>query len=408
VKALLNLHRQTYKMETVQIKIKSPSANIPDLEFKCDVNEKIIEIKRRISESYPTKPAESAQKLVYSGKILKDSDHLCNILRFEDECSAFTFHLVCSIPQKKTLPTSIDGLRQRTNAIPSSSNATSATSLPEPVSTSNNMHQNNPMMEDMMRTFSAQYSQAMASMPSTPSQEEVMAMQQMYNQYLSLYMQYMQSQSTPQQSQVLFHQNLPAQNQFNLPEPHHVHAAPAPPVAGEAAPNAAMVMNAGAAGQIQDDAGGDRNRDILDWVYVMTRVLLLFSVIYFHSSFLRLAFVAGLGFLVYLYQNRRNGRVRVGAPNPQQDQGQLQPDRRNARPAVRAQNPPAHPELGEHQDEVVPAGENEDDDNVETDSIDENSETPLVEEPKPSRFAVIFTFFSTLVSSIIPEQPQVV
>jgi len=63
-------------METVQIKIKSPSANVTDLEFKCDINERIIEIKRRVSESYPTKPAISAQKLVYSGKILKDSDHL--------------------------------------------------------------------------------------------------------------------------------------------------------------------------------------------------------------------------------------------------------------------------------------------------------------------------------------------
>jgi len=395
-------------METVQIKIKSPSANIPDLEFKCDVNEKIIEIKRRISESYPTKPAESAQKLVYSGKILKDSDHLCNILRFEDECSAFTFHLVCSIPQKqKPLPSSSDGLRQRTNATSSSSNASSTTSIPEP---STNMHATNPMMEDMMRTFSAQYSQAMASMPSTPSEAEVMAMQQMYNQYLSLYMQYMQSQATPQpqQSQVLFQENLPAQNQFNLGEPHPAAAAP---VAGEAAPNAAMVMNAGAAGQIQDDAGGDRNRDILDWVYVMTRVLLLFSVIYFHSSFLRLAFVAGLGFLVYLYQNRRNGRARVGAQNPQQAQAPLLPNRRNERPvAGAAQNPLAHPENEVQEEHAVHAGDSGDETNVDTDGADESTtaETAAVEEPKPSRFAVIFTFFTTLVSSIIPEQPQVV
>jgi len=390
-------------METVQIKIKSPSANIPDLEFKCDVNEKIIEIKRRISESYPTKPAESAQKLVYSGKILKDSDHLCNILRFEDECSAFTFHLVCSIPQKqKPLPSSSsDGLRQRTNATSSSSNASSvSSSLPEP---STNVQATNPMMEDMMRTFSAQYSQAMASMPSTPSEAEVMAMQQMYNQYLSLYMQYMQSQATPQphQSQVLFQENLPAQNQFNLGEPHAVAAAP---VAGEAAPNAAMVMNAGAAGQIQDDAGGDRNRDILDWVYVMTRVLLLFSVIYFHSSFLRLAFVAGLGFLVYLYQNRRNGRARVGVQNPQQ----VQPNRRNERPV--AQNPLANPENEQQDEHAVHAGDSGDEINVDTNGADDSTtaEAAAVEEPKPSRFAVIFTFFSTLISSIIPEQPQVV
>merc|ERR1719427_1177753 len=228
----------------------------------------------------------------------------------------------------------------------------------------------------------------MASMPSTPSEAEVMAMQRMYNQYLSLYMQYMQSQATPQpqQSQVLFQENLPAQNQFNLGEPH---AAAAAPVAGEAAPNAAMVMNAGAAGQIQDDAGGDRNRDILDWVYVMTRVLLLFSVIYFHSSFLRLAFVAGLGFIVYLYQNRRNGAIRARGqdrqPEPLAQQQQQQQD-------------------GEHVEENNEEANVELVDNPENDDID----TPVAEEPKPSRFAVVFTFFSTLVSSIIPEQPQVV
>merc|ERR1712080_17019 len=68
-----------------------------------------------------------------------------------------------------------------------------------------------------------------------------------------------------------------------------------------------MVMNAGGGGAVAADAGGERNRDILDWVYVMTRVMLLFSVIYFHSSFWRLAFVAGLGFL---YQNRQQGRAR--------------------------------------------------------------------------------------------------
>ena len=213
----------------------------------------------------------------------------------------------------------------------------------------------------------------------------------------------MQSQATPQphQSQVLFQENLPAQNQFNLGEPH---ADAAAPVAGEAAPNAAMVMNAGAAGQIQDDAGGDRNRDILDWVYVMTRVLLLFSVIYFHSSFLRLAFVAGLGFLVYLYQNRRNGRARVGVQNPQQ----VQPNRRNERPV--AQNPQANPENEQQDEHAVHAGDSGDEINVDTNGADDSTtaEAAAVEEPKPSRFAVIFTFFSTLISSIIPEQPQVV
>jgi len=374
-------------METVQIKIKSPSANISDLEFKCDLDEEIIQIKKRISESYPTKPAESAQKLVYSGKILKDSDQLQDILRFEDECSAFTFHLVCSIPhkQKSSLPTTADGLRQRSNASSAStSGAALNASLPAAAQPIPNQ---TGQMEEMMRTFSTQYTQAMASMPSTPSEAEVAAMQQMYSQYLSLYMQYIQSQALPQQSQVLLQQNFANQQQLNRPVNFEPNAAPAAAV-GEGAPNAAMVMNAGAAGQIQDGAGGDRNRDILDWVYVMTRVLLLFSVIYFHSSFLRLAFVAGLGFLVYLYQNRRNGRLRVRnqnqQPGPEQQQQQ-------------------EPEAGQ-------AEENAEEANVEAADSDETNEeeAPLVEEPKPSRLALVFTFFTTLVSSIIPEQPQVI
>merc|ERR1712096_448649 len=59
---------------------------------------------------------------------------------------------------------------------------------------------------------------------------------------------------------------------------------------------------------------------------------------------------------------------------------------------------------GEHVEENNEEANVELVDNPENDDID----TPVVEEPKPSRFAVVFTFFSTLVSSIIPEQPQVV
>jgi len=388
-------------METVQIKIKSPSAAIPDLEFKCDLNERILQIKKRISENYPTKPAESAQKLVYSGKILKDSDPLCDILRFEDECSVFTFHLVCSIPLKqKSLVTNTDGLRQRV-AVSSSNTASGVSSnaptLPNAIPTETSFNQTEAM-EEMMRSFSTQYSQAMASMPSTPSEAEIAAMQQMYNQYLSLYMQYIQSHSPlTQQSQVIFQQNFQNQQQLNGGVNFEPNPVQAPPVGGEGAPNAAIVMNAGAAGQIQDDAAGvDRNRDVLDWVYVMTRVLLLFSVIYFHSSFLRLAFVAGLGFLVYLYQNRRNGR---GRARPQGQQHEPAPQQ----PAQQAQGEQEnHQQLdGEQAGET--AGETSEDN-----SDNESSDAIVEEEPKPSKLAVIFTFFSTLVSSIIPEQPQVV
>jgi len=390
-------------METVQIKIKSPSANIDDLQFDCNLKERIIQIKERISVSFPTKPSESAQKLVYSGKILNDSDRLSDILRFEDECSVFTFHLVCSIPQDQktasstTSPaSSSSGLRHRSNASGASSAAASAGTINPMDSFSQQQagfvqsNINNPAMEDMMRSFSSQYSQVMASLPSSPTEEEVAALQQMYNQYLSLYMQYMQGQAGAggNPSTSLFPQ------QFQLGG--EAQAAPAAPEAhaADAGPNPAMVMNAGAAGQIQDEAGADRNRDILDWVYVMTRVLLLFSVIYFHSSFLRLAFVAGLGFLVYVYQNRRNN---------------IRGNNNNARNAPVADQPAA---AAAPQDAQERDAADADEIGTEADDSDENSSAADVtteeEEARPSKLTVALTFISTLVSSIIPEQPQVV
>merc|ERR1719264_2368816 len=118
---------------------------------------------------------------------------------------------------------------------------------------------------------------------------------------VGLYMQYLSGSAPGTQYQHLVPQP---------PEQHEVQEGAQGEVQGVQAPGAGMVMNAGGGGAVAAEAGGDRNRDILDWVYVMTRVMLLFSVIYFHSSFWRLAFVAGLGFLVFLYQNRQQGRAR--------------------------------------------------------------------------------------------------
>ena len=56
----------------------------------------------------------------------------------------------------------------------------------------------------------------------------------------------------------------------------------------------------------EDDinAGADRDRDILDWMYLTSRVVLLLSIVYFYSSIARFLLVACLAGLVYLYQVR--------------------------------------------------------------------------------------------------------
>ena len=152
-------------------------------------------------------------------------------------------------------------------------------------------------------------------------------------------------------------------------------------VQGVQAPGAGMVMNAGGGGAVAAEAGGDRNRDILDWVYVMTRVMLLFSVIYFHSSFWRLAFVAGLGFLVFLYQNRQQGRARR---------------QQQAAPVVAPPAPVEELNEQEEREDGEEGGEGREEQEEEE------------EQPKPSRVAVVVTFITSLISSIIPEQNQVI
>jgi len=359
-------------MKSVQIKIKSPSANYSDVELHFQLDETVLSVKEKIEENFPTKPPVSGQKLVYSGKILSDGSELKDVLRLEDEVTTFTFHLVCALPQKqkpelRESPAPETELRQRHTATSSTSSSTTSSSSSADLGESD-------QMAEMMREFSNQYSAAMASMANNPSESEIAAMQQMYNQYVSLYMQYVQAQSlqqaplfVPQEQQVggagvdLQPQVAPEAGQAGNEGP-----------AGAPGPGG-LVMNAGAAaGQIQDM--GDRQRDMLDWVYLMTRVMLIFSMVYFNTSFLRLAFVAGLGFLAYFYQNRIRPAQNIQQQPPEQ------------------QNQPAQADQA----------------NTEAETETEEADVEVVEETPPSKLAVLVTFFTSLVSSIIPEQPQVI
>ena len=44
------------------------------------------------------------------------------------------------------------------------------------------------------------------------------------------------------------------------------------------------------------------NHDMLDWLYVMSRVVVLASIVYFYSNLTRFMIVAGVVGLLYLYQ----------------------------------------------------------------------------------------------------------
>lgn len=101
----------------------------------------------------------------------------------------------------------------------------------------------------------------------------------------------------------------------------------------------------------------NNERDWLDNFYAISRLLVLFSVVYFYSSFLRFFLVLVLGSIMYLYQvglfrnannNNNNNNTVPGDPGVPQ------------------------------------------------------------EEPAPSRFTLVWTFFTTFFASLLPEVPNAV
>merc|ERR1711936_1092580 len=246
-------------MDVVTLRIKSPSAALEDLEVKAQVGDTVRELKEQISLSFPTKPPPGEQKLVYLGKILKDSDRLDEVLRLDDSVSAYTLHLVCALSHQR------EGLRYR--PAPAVLPPAEAAVVPPPAAyTAPTAQETNQTMEEMMRSFSTQYTTAMSSLPPSPSEAELAALQELYSQYVGLYMQYLSGTAPGTQYEHL----VPQQQQQEVQEGGQGE------VQGVQAPGAGMVMNAGGGGAVAAEAGGDRNRDILDWVYVMTRVMLLF------------------------------------------------------------------------------------------------------------------------------------
>merc|ERR1719228_1192921 len=109
-------------------------------------------------------------------------------------------------------------------------------------------------MEEMMASFSSQYTAAMSNLPSVPNEADMAALQELYSQYLGLYMQYLSSHPTAQYQHLV------------TPGPPVEQAGPpggqeAPQVRG---PEAGRVINAGGGGAVAAEAaGGDRNRDML-------------------------------------------------------------------------------------------------------------------------------------------------
>ena len=68
-------------MDSVNLRIKSPSADYADINLSVSVHETVLDIKKRIEAEYTSSPAPDHQKLVYSGKLLQNTMVLGDFLR---------------------------------------------------------------------------------------------------------------------------------------------------------------------------------------------------------------------------------------------------------------------------------------------------------------------------------------
>ena len=152
-------------------------------------------------------------------------------------------------------------------------------------------------------------------------------------------------------------------------------------------------------------------RDVLDWCYVVIRVL--FSVVYFYSSLARFALAAGLGIIFYLYNNGFFGQP-AGRGRPHQDQQQQQ-NQQNHEAAVNEVRQvagaagDAHGANPDNPDEAGAGGPEGGAGGAATSSegVARTEERPLPP-PQYHPLNVLSTFVTTFFTSLLPNDPQVV
>ncbi|PNF21816.1 Homocysteine-responsive endoplasmic reticulum-resident ubiquitin-like domain member 2 protein [Cryptotermes secundus] len=404
----------------VTLIVKAPNQQIEDQTIHCELNWTIRKLKGYLSEVYPSKPRTEDQKLIYSGQLLHDSVTLKDILRRYEGQETHTVHLVCtpsrdSLRHASTVVTKVpsrmsesgqistnpavenvrnqetevpsDGLRQRLTAS-QPSEAQQSSSQPYS-STANGQF---PPIDP--RTFWAgamtdPYATTPGYDPNSMSQQ-LLWMQQAYAQYVTQYMQLMTSGGLTQSWYPSGQTTIPVSAPQHAPE--HTQAPPVNPREQAAVqPN----NNINVADGIEEEEEGRGNRDWLDWFYTMSRVMVLFSIVYFYSSPARFIIVSALGLTLYLYQlgffrAQQLQAARIVAENNNEavdERGvvennnlQNQNEGMGARAEVQGQ-------------QRLPREEGS------------GAEEPDPEPDRPSVFAITWTIFTSFFASLIPEQP---
>ncbi|XP_055298281.1 homocysteine-responsive endoplasmic reticulum-resident ubiquitin-like domain member 2 protein [Sitodiplosis mosellana] len=436
----------------VTLIVKAPNQQFEDQTIKCEPTWSIRKLKGYLSEVYPCNPTLDEQKLIYSGQLLNDAHILKDVLRQYEGQDTHTVHLVYTPKNRHMASTTsfkssqstrkdatdssqqarqqtssqssqqsqqseatfgADGLRHRNASAGSNANTSQMPSPPPFMTGYLNMPQ--PFMPGMA------FAQPNANQPQpqyTPEQyalAQQMAMQnmmhQMYLQYMNQYaatMQQQQQSSTAPNVPFIPSNYFPQPN-FGMSQQFSAVTTSAPTLSGEQQQAVQPQQDAPPvppAPRFQPVAADDEaeNRDWLEILYTLSRLLVLLSLVYFYSSPGRCSIVIIVIVLYYFYQNhQRNLRERqqlerlqgaaveadvIDAPSDDNEQQNANDGENNQR----------------NEAESTPLI------NQETESSTTTPSSPSAEQDENTRLptlTLVRTFILSFFSSLIPETPAV-
>lgn len=376
-------------MTAVNLVVKAPNQKIDDQVRSVELGWSVLQLKTFLSTDYPSKPvslnslmqcrmftyhialhlqAVGEQRLIYSGHLLRDDQILRDIFQPITEDNV-TVHLVCAHKSPVNGP----------NVVAASPR------LPEPTLENPSLAafsdvQSAPVSADFNWPAQPVYNNFALPMMMTPEQmmQQMAMMQQMYAQFVAQY----QDQMNVTEPHGLNLQQMPSFPNVNIGGGNAANG-PAPPQPMEQQP----VMNAGPGGAVAVDDDDDlNNRDWLDWVYWSSRAIVLFSIVYFYSSFSRFVVVLILAAMMYLYQI-----------------GWLFPRERNDAPFN--ENVPAPPVNPENANDLDAQRIQEIMDGAEPQHRRSTAEPLVVEQTERfSGLRLFWVIVSSLFTSLIPEQ----
>ncbi|XP_017888058.1 homocysteine-responsive endoplasmic reticulum-resident ubiquitin-like domain member 2 protein [Ceratina calcarata] len=376
----------------VKVIVKAPNQQIKDQIVNCDIGWSVGQLKEHLSDVYPSKPERASQKLIYSGQLLNDSAYLKDVLRHCDgqENQTYIVHLVCAMQKTPANKTVTGQPVENTNVTARSTTEQSRLNSGNNVQNQSQNVNNIAMQHAPAQLYSTQY--------YDPRNSQQMAwMQQAYTHYFTQYMQLMAAQGIQLQTSIPYVQQTNINTNDSVQNPHANNLNNNNNVGDEQQqqqqPAAQEADANGGNNGVGDD--GAFNRDWLDVSYMLSRIIVLFTIVYFYSSPLRFLIVTFLGFAMYLYQGGffrvqpillpENNNARVDRME-NNNQMQLQNEAPAPQPVVQQQNGP------------VPTIQAE----ARTNANEEH------EEERPGALAFTWTFFSTFFASLIPDQPNVI